>query len=70
MYQLSRSYSFLWVVVVNWQPSAAGLVLLDWWEEIGVARALLSSLSVFVRDDVFLVGRYSLVPRPITAENW
>ena len=42
---------------------AAGLMPLAWWEEIDVARALSSLSSVFVRGDVFLVGRYALVPR-------
>ena len=36
---------------------------------IDVVRTLLLSSSAFVCSDVFLVRRYSLVPRPITVEN-
>ena len=41
----------------------AGLMPLAWWEDIGVAHALLSSTSAFVRGGVFLVWSYSLVPQ-------
>ena len=47
----------------GWKPLAAGLMPLSLWEEINVARALSSLLSARVRGDVFLVGRYSLVPQ-------
>ena len=36
---------------------------------VGVVRALLSLSDAFIPGHVFLVRRYSLVPRPITAEN-